>query len=291
MQFDGVVVPVITQFDEYGHVDTKGVAEFTDILVNQGVHGLVACGTTGEAYALTPDERHLVISTIMKTVAGRVPVLSGVGGMATNTALDHASLAKRMECAGLMLAAPAYSVPTDDELSTHAEIVINAAGLPTVLYDYPQRIGVQWTKEALAPLADHPLVLGIKEASGDLSRIDMLQENFAGRIEPVCGADVDSVVFFEKGVTSWIGGIGNALPKAHLGIMDPATRAEAHAAVKPLLANIESGRYIAKVKALMGLLGVPSNYTRGPVKPLEEDGVAQLRDLLEQAGDWAPKLA
>ena len=150
-----------------------------------------------------------------------------------------------------MLAAPAYSVPTQDELATHAETVINAAGLPTVLYDYPQRIGVQWNVEALTPLADHELVVGIKEASGDLSRIDMLQENFAGRIDPVCGADTDSVVFFEKGVTSWIGGIGNALPKAHLGILDPATRAQAHAAVTPLFGYIEEGRYIQKVKAFL----------------------------------------
>lgn len=290
MQFDGLIVPVITQFDEYGHVDAKGVAEFTEILIGHGVNGLVACGTTGEAYALTPDERHLVISTIQKQVAGRVPVLSGVGGMATNAALDQAALAKRLECDGLMLAGPAYSVPTDDELSTHVETVVNAAGLPTILYDYPARIGVSFTKEALMPLADHPLILGIKEASGDLSRIDMLQTNFAGRIDPVCGADVDSLAFFAAGVKSWIGGIGNALPKAHLGIMDPQTRQEAHAAVKPLLENIESGRYIAKTKALMGILGVPSNFLRGPLKPLDEKLTNELREQRERAGDWAPNL-
>ena len=291
MQFDGLIVPVVTQFDEYGHVDAKGVTEFTEILINKGVNGLVACGTTGEAYALSPEERHLVISTIKKAAAGRVPVLSGVGAMATNAALDQAALAKELECDGLMLAGPAYSLPTDDELATHAQIVINAAGLPTVLYDYPQRVGVQWTKEALDQVADNPLVIGIKEASGDLSRIDMLKQHFAGRIEPVCGADVDSVVFFEKGATSWIGGIANALPKAHFGIMDPATRAEAHAAVKPLLEYIESGRYIAKTKALMGILGVPSNFLRGPLKPLNSSEVDELRSLCEAAGKWAPKLA
>lgn len=290
MQFDGVLVPIITQFDETGHVDAKAVAEFTEILVGHGVDGLVACGTTGEAYALTPDERHLVTSTIIKVVNGRVPVLSGVGGMATNTALDHAHLAKRMECDGLMLAAPAYSVPTQDELGTHAETVINAAGLPTILYDYPQRIGIQWQEEALSKVADNPLVLGIKEASGDLSRIDMLQQKFAGRIDPVCGADTDSVVFFDKGVTCWIGGIGNALPKAHLGILNPETRAAAHAAVKPLFGYIEEGRYIQKVKALMGILGYESKNLRGPLKPCSQDEINKLRELVELAGEWAPKL-
>ena len=84
MQFDGLVVPAITQFDEAGQVNAKGVAEVTETLISHGVHGIVACGTTGEAYALTPDERHLVISTVMKQAAGRVPVLSGVGGYRRN---------------------------------------------------------------------------------------------------------------------------------------------------------------------------------------------------------------
>ncbi len=290
MQFDGLIVPVITQFDESGQVDVKALAEFVEIMLANGVQGLVACGTTGEAYSLSQDERELVISTVLKQTAGRVPVLAGVGGMATNIALDQAGLAKRLNCDGLMLAGPAYSLPTTDELATHFETVVNSAGLPTVLYDYPARVGVSVSKEVLEKIADNDLILGIKEASGDLSRIKMLKDNFAGRISPVCGADVDSVTFFEASATSWIGGIGNALPKAHLGIMDPATRTAAHTAVKPLLENIESGRYIAKTKALMGILGVPSNFLRGPLKPMEANQIAELEKQVEFAGEWAPKL-
>lgn len=290
MQFDGLVVPAITQFDETGQVDAKGVAEFTEVLISQGVHGIVACGTTGEAYSLTPDERHLVISTVMKQVAGRVPVLSGVGGMSTNTALDHASLAKRMNCDGLMLAGPAYSVPTEDELAAHLLTVVNAVKMQTVLYDYPARIGVSVTQNVLNQVADNEYIIGIKEASGDLSRIPMLQQNFAGRVEPVCGADVDSIVFMEAGVKSWIAGIANALPKAHLGIMDPNTRIAAHSAIKPLFEYIESGQYINKTKALMGILGVPANFLRGPLKSISAEQTNKLRELVDAAGEWAPKL-
>ncbi len=290
MQFDGLVVPAITQFDENGQVDAKGVAEVTEVLISQGVHGIVACGTTGEAYSLTPDERHLVISTVIKQANGRVPVLSGVGGMSTNTALDQASLAKRMNCDGLMLAGPAYSVPTEDELAAHLLTVVNAVKMPTVLYDYPARVGVSISHNVLNQVADNEYIIGIKEASGDLTRIPMLQNNFAGRIEPVCGADVDSVVFMEAGVKSWIAGIANALPKAHLGIMNPQTRSEAHSAIKPLFEYIESGQYINKTKALMGILGLPSNYLRGPLKPLGSAQTDKLRELAAQAGQWAPNL-
>jgi 4-hydroxy-tetrahydrodipicolinate synthase len=290
VQFDGLVVPAITQFDENGQVDAKGVAEVTEVLISQGVHGIVACGTTGEAYSLTPDERHLVISTVIKQANGRVPVLSGVGGMSTNTALDQASLAKRMNCDGLMLAGPAYSVPTEDELAAHLLTVVNAVKMPTVLYDYPARVGVSISQNVLNQVADNEYIIGIKEASGDLTRIPMLQNNFAGRIDPVCGADVDSVIFMEAGVKSWIAGIANALPKAHLGIMNPQTRSEAHSAIKPLFEYIESGQYINKTKALMGILGLPSNYLRGPLKPLGSAQTDKLRELAAQAGQWAPNL-
>ena len=77
---------------------------------------------------------------------------------------------------------------------------------------------------------------------------------------------------------------------AHLAILNPATRAEAYAAVKPLLANVESGRYIAKTKALMTILGVPSNITRGPLKPIDAAGMDELRALVDAAGKWAPSL-
>jgi dihydrodipicolinate synthase/N-acetylneuraminate lyase len=84
--------------------------------------------------------------------------------------------------------------------------------------------------------------------------------------------------------------MANALPKAHFGILDPATRQQAHAAVLPLLEHIESGRYIAKTKALMGLLGVPCASTRGPLSELEPAGVEELRSLVASAGEWVPSL-
>lgn len=290
MKLTGLHVPAITQFDANGEVDLTKTKEWVELLVQHGVNGVVAVGTTGEAYALSLDERLAVAKAVVDQVAGRVPVLAGVGGMATREAIKHAQIAKEAGADGLMVASPAYSVPTQDEIATHMLAVVDSVGMHSVLYDYPARIGVSIEAEALDKLADHKLIFGIKEASGDLSRIDMLKK-YEGRIDIVCGADLDSVKFFAAGATSWIAGAGNALIKAHLGIIDPATRDEAYAAVKPLLGHVEEGRYIAKTKALMTLLGVPSNNARGPLKPLEEAGIEELRSLLAQAGDWAPNLA
>lgn len=290
MKLNGLYVPVITQFDSAGEVELNRVQEWTELLLSHGVDGIVAVGTTGEAYALDLEERATVANAIVKQVGGRVPVLAGVGGMSTREAIAHALVGKNAGCDGLMIASPAYSVPTQDEIATHMRAVVDAAGIPAVLYDYPTRIGVSIDAEALDPIADHPLIVGIKEASGDLSRIEMLKK-YEGRIDIVCGADVDSVSFFAAGSTSWIAGAGNALPKAHLGILDPATRDEAYAAVKPILEFVESGRYIARTKALMTVLGVPSNNARGPLNPIEESSLDEIRALVEAAGEWAPKLA
>lgn len=290
MNLSGVHVPLITPFDNNGVVDTKAISHLVEVMIANGISGIVAAGTTGEAYALNFDERQTVTDTIRKQVNGRVPVLAGVGGMSTREAIKHAQLAVELKCDGLMVAAPAYVLPTPSELATHVTAVIAASKLPTVLYDYPARTGVPFDQESLDALADNEYVIGIKEASGDLDRIPMLKTYYAGRIEIVCGADADSPTFFDAGVTSWIGGMANALPKAHFGIMNPDTRQAAHAAVLPLLSHIESGRYIAKTKALMGLLGVPCAATRGPLLELEPGGIAVLADLVAQAGEWAPSL-
>ena len=291
MSFDGVYVPVITPFDHDGNIDRARLAEFTDILIDAGVDGLVAVGTTGEAYALTIDERHTVISTIVKQASGRVPVLAGVGGLSTNEALGQAALAKHLDTDGLMVAAPAYVLPTPDELAVHINAVVNAVGMTTCLYDYPARTGVSFTAETLDALADNPHIQGIKEASGDLSRVALLTDRYAGRIQIVCGADADSKYFMDRGVTSWIGGMANALPKAHRGILDDATREAAYTAVHPILEYIESGRYIAKTKALLGVLGFQTPNVRGPLLQATDVEVAELERLVALAGQWAPRLA
>ncbi|CAB4339458.1 unannotated protein [freshwater metagenome] len=291
MRFDGVWVPIITPFDEMGNVDRGKLADFVDIMIDQGVDGIVAVGTTGEAYALTIDERHAVISTVVKQTAGRVPVLAGVGGMSTTEAVDQAALGKRLGCQGLMVAAPAYALPTPDELAIHIKAVVSSVALPTALYDYPARTGTPFGIDVLDQLVGFDNINGIKEASGDLSRIATLTERFGDKLQIVCGADADCTTFMNAGVTSWIGGMANALPKAHSAIINADTREAAFNAVHPILEYIESGRYIAKTKALVSILGFETKAVRGPLQPATSQEIAELERLVEQAGEWVPRLA
>lgn len=290
MELTGVYVPVITPFDDSGRIDIVGLEPVLSSLIDAGVHGIVACGTTGEAYALSLEERRAVTTRIKEIVSGSVPVLGGVGGMSTDQALDHALLAKALELDGLMVAAPAYCLPTDKELGMHVSTVVKAAGMPTVLYDYPQRTGVSFSTEVLDHLTDEPLVIGIKEASGDLERVSMLIERYAGAIDVVCGADAAAPTFFDAGVRCWIGGIANLLPAAHVTMLDPAQRAQVHAAILPVLELIESGRYISKIKAGMAMRGLNVGVPRAPLAPLDSDSAQVLAKALDAAGSWAPFL-
>lgn len=294
MELSGVYVPVITPFDASGRVDSTRLASVLESLLAAGIHGIVACGTTGEAYALSLEERRAVTARTKEIVNGSVPVLGGVGGMSTDQALDHALLAKALELDGLMVAAPAYCLPTEHELTTHVNTVVAAAGLPTVLYDYPQRTGVSFTTDVLDHLAENPLVIGIKEASGDLERIPVLLERYAGAIDVVCGADAAAPEFFDAGIRCWIGGIANLLPQAHVAISDAALdapqRHEVHAAILPILDFIESGRYISKIKAGMAMRGLDIGAPRAPLATLEPVAGQTLEALLDAAGPWAPSL-
>ena len=286
----GIYVPLVTPFDEAGQINVKELRSLIGFMLDSGVTGFVAAGTTGEGYALSFDERRLILTTIVDRVAGAVPVIAGVGGMSTHEAIDQAVLAKRSGITGLMLAAPSYCLPTESELIPHVTSVVKAVELPTILYDYPARTGVCFTHSVLDSLASNELVIGIKEASGDLTRIEWLNSDFANDLAIVCGADLDSPVFLDAGAQCWIGGIANLLPAAHVAMLDPLQRAEVFAAISPILGFIESGNYNAKIKAGMNFLDANVGAPRAPIGSFtsNESGLAELTSLLTTAGKWAP---
>lgn len=286
----GIFVPLVTPCDEAGQVNVDELRRLIGFMLESGVAGFVAAGTTGEGYALSRDERRLVLTTIVDRVDGATPVLAGVGGMSTHEAIDQGILAKRAGANGLMLAAPSYCLPTESELAAHVTSVVKAVELPTVLYDYPARTGVSFTHQVLDAVAGNDLVIGIKEASGDLNRIQWLAADFGDQLAIVCGADLDSRVFFDAGVTCWIGGIANLLPAAHVAMLDPTQRDEVFAVIAPILGFIESGNYNAKIKAGMNSLGAHVGAPRAPLGSFEShvSGMAELESLLGNAGKWAP---
>ncbi|HEX6888033.1 MAG TPA: aldehyde dehydrogenase family protein [Candidatus Nanopelagicales bacterium] len=276
MTFPGVVVPLVTPFHPDGALDLDTVAPLVEFVLAGGVRGLVVAGTTGEGYALDLAERRAVLEAVQAAVAGRVPILVGVGGTATREALAQARLAAEAGADGLMVAAPAYVLPTPEELGEHVRAVLEAADLPAVLYDYPDRTGVPFTERALDLLAADPRVVGIKEASGDLTRVGRLRRRYGDALPIVCGSDTLAMRYFEKGVDSWIAGVANALPAEHVALLEAALADrtdEAWALQKrllPMVRSCERVHYIPKVRHALALRAVPVGPPRPPLVAVGE---------------------
>lgn len=291
--FPGVLVPLVTPTRDDGSVAPEVLPQLVEFVLAAGVSGLVVAGTTGEGYALDAPERALVLREVRSIAAGRVPVLVGVGGTATREAAAQASAAAEGGADGLMVAAPAYCLPTGGELGRHVLQVLQAAPLPTVLYDYPARTGVPFGVEALDVLAPHPLVVGIKEASGDLTRIAVLQQRYGDSLPVVCGSDTLALHYFEAGSDSWIAGFANALPAEHVELLTAVLRGDTPAArrveqrLAPILADVERDHYIARTRCALIARGLPVGPPRAPLEPLGPTDAEAMRGHLSVLGHTA----
>lgn len=288
--FSGVLVPLVTPFHADGSLALTVLPSLVEFLLDAGITGFVVAGTTGEGYALDLDERRAVLRSVMDIVRGRVPVLAGVGGTSTREAIVQAHAAAEAGVQGLMVAAPAYCLPTGAELGAHVQRVLAAVPLPTVLYDYPARTGVPFDVDALDVIAGNPLVVGIKEASGDLSRIPLLQARYGDDLPLVSGSDTLAMHYFVAGSDCWIAGYANALPAEHVEMLAAAQRGDITAGwavqerVTPILADVESGHYIARTKWSLIARGIPVGPPREPLHALGTDDAAAMKAHLAALG-------
>jgi len=292
-RFPGVIVPLVTPLRDDGSLALEVLPQLIDFVLDAGVTGLVVAGTTGEGYALSMDERALLLRSALDETAGRVPVLAGVGGTATREALAQAQLALESGVHGLMVAAPAYCLPTGPELGDHVLQVLRATRLPTVLYDYPARTGVQFDVDSLDLLVGHPLLVGIKEASGDLTRIAMLRERYGDDLSVVSGSDTLAMHYFESGSDCWIAGFANALPAEHVALLAATQRGDMSEGwamqhrMEPILTVVENDHYIARTRFALIARGIPVGAPRAPLQALGADDSAAMRAHLVELGHLA----
>lgn len=297
MSFPGVLVPLVTPFDDDGDLDLATVPALVEFVLAGGVSGLVVAGTTGEGYALDLDERASLMKAVRAAVVGRVPILVGIGGTSTRAALEQARQAAELDADGLMVAAPAYVLPTPEELGRHIAAVLDAADRPAVLYDYPDRTGVSFTERALDLVAADPRVVGIKEASGDLTRVGRLRRRYGDDLPIVCGSDTLAMRYFEKGVDSWIAGVANALPAEHVALLAAALGGRSadawawQAQLLPMARTCERVHYIAKVRHALALRGMPVGPPRPPLRPVTPSEAEEVATRLAIALGGSPDLS
>lgn len=289
MNLRGIYTPIVTPFDAGENVNFEVFQPLIEYLLSNGVTGLIPGGTTGEVYALSESERLEIFRRVKEIAGSGAALIAGTNSGATRDVVRYSQLAEKMGYDALMVAVPPYSRPTQRELLAHYRAVAASVGIPVILYNFPWRAGSEIGYEVLDGLTQVENVIGIKEASGDFSRLYEMILRYGDRYQIICGSDDQALDYFLWGSTSWIAGAASCAPRPHADVLDAALAGDFSAArahmrkLLPLMRNLESGSYIQKVKAGCELVGIPVGKPRQPLLPLPEADWLEFERIFKQA--------
>ncbi len=285
-RFEGIYTPVVTPYAADGSVNWDALAVVIDYLVEQGVHGLISGGSTGENYAQTVDERLQLARFTHERLKGRVPLVVGTGAMLTGDSIALASGARELGADAILLASPPYSVPTDRENALNALAIDKAADLPVMLYNYPHRTGTMMGEEFLDRAGRSRNFCGIKESSGDINRVHLLARDYP-HIQLGCGMDDQALEFFAWGAPFWVCGGSNFLPAEHVALYQAcviegnfAKGRRIMSALMPLMRVLEQGgKFIQTIKHGVTMNGIDAGVVRPPLRGLNKDDKRALEQV------------
>lgn len=287
MQLKGIYAPIVTPFNADESINYPVLEQLIEYLIQNKIAGLVPGGTTGEVYAFTEAERLDIFKFVKEKVNGRATLIAGTNSGATRDVIRYSQIAEEMGYDALMVAVPPYSRPNQRELLAHYEAVAKAVKIPIVLYNFPWRAGTEVSYEVMDGLLKYDHVIGIKEASGDMSRVYEFRLRYKDRYQMICGSDDQALDYFLWGTTSWIGGAASCAPLEHHNVLEAALNNDFVAArthmdkLLPLLRNMESGGYTQKVKVGCELRGIPVGKPRQPLLPLSAEDHAEFERIFK----------
>jgi 4-hydroxy-tetrahydrodipicolinate synthase len=280
---------LVTPFDDTGGLDREALGRLVAWQIDRGIDGLVPCGTTGEAATLSDDEKYEVVSVVVETAAGRVPVVAGCGTNDTRTTL---SAARRVNDAGadaLLVVTPYYNKPNRSGMIAHFEAVAGETGLPVVVYNVPGRTGQNLGADLTLRLAEIPGIVAVKEASADLEQIAAIIDRRPAGFAVLSGDDVLTLPTIALGAEGVISVVANEAPGEMSGLVAAASAGELgrarelHYRLMPVMgANFVETNPVP-VKTAMSLLGFCKPVFRPPLGSAEQRTVEVLRRALERA--------
>ncbi|MBL9099325.1 MAG: 4-hydroxy-tetrahydrodipicolinate synthase [Myxococcales bacterium] len=291
--FRGALTALVTPLRN-DRVDEPALVALVQRQLAAGIHGLVPCGTTGEASTLSTAEHLRVVELVVQTVAGRVPVLAGAASNDTREAIELARACKQLGATGTLQVTPYYNKPTQAGLAAHFTAIADASDLPLVVYNVPGRTGVDLLPETVADLARHPHIVGIKEATGDMVRAARIRELLPDpeRFDLLSGDDFTIFPFLALGGHGVISVTSNVAPHWISGLCDAAAAGrfdEArswHYKQLPLARALFGQPNPIPVKSALALLGRCTAEMRLPlvaIDPQSREGQA-LADALHSLG-------
>ncbi len=287
--FEGMATAIITPITEKG-IDYEAFARLIDWQIEEGINGLVVCGTTGESSTLSDEEHKEAIAFAVKQAAGRVPVIAGTGSNDTAYAINLTKFACEAGVDAVLTVTPYYNKATQKGLIAHFTAIADASTVPVILYNVPSRTGVNIAPKTVLELSKHPNIVAVKAASGDISQIAQMAHLCGDNIVIYSGNDDQTIPVMSLGGKGCISVLSNILPKQSVQMCkaffegDTKTAAQLQLKYLPLIDALFSEVNPIPVKAAMAKMGFCEDYLRLPLTPMEESAKKVLFEEMKKAG-------
>ena len=289
--FTGAGVAIVTPFHENGEVNYEKFAALVEFQIENGTDAIIVCGTTGEASTLSHEEHLDVIKYCVEKVAGRVPVIAGTGSNCTETAIYLSQEAEKYGVDGLLLVTPYYNKATQNGLYEHFKMIADSVKVPVILYNVPGRTGCNLAPATVVRLCkDVENIVGVKEASGNISQVAKLMSLADGCVDLYSGNDDQIVPILSLGGKGVISVLSNVAPKQTHDICAKYFEGDVAGSCKEQLRAIELCDALfcevnpIPVKKAVNLMGMEAGPLRRPLSEMEPENAAKLEKAMKNYG-------
>ena len=287
--FYGSIPALITPFRN-GALDIKSLESLVEWHVDEGSSGLVAVGTTGESPTLSHAEHRQVIEVVVKTVAGRIPVIAGAGLNNTSVSIDLINFASKIGANGALVVTPYYNKPNQKGLLNHYKLLNNSSELPIIIYNIPGRSVIDMTVGTMSKLAKLKNIVGVKDATGDVGRVSDTRAACGDNFIQLCGNDDIALGFNAHGGKGCISVIANVAPQLSAKFQSAMKNGDFKAALtlQDKLLPLHRATFLepnpCPIKFALEVLGKCTSEVRSPLMEIDQGTKDQMINALNHAG-------
>ncbi|NLL76525.1 MAG: 4-hydroxy-tetrahydrodipicolinate synthase [Clostridiales bacterium] len=289
--FTGAGVAIVTPFKENGEVNYEKFAELLEFQIKGGTDAIIVCGTTGEASTLTHEEHLDVIKYCVEKVNGRIPVIAGTGSNCTQTAIYLSTEAEKYGVDGILTVTPYYNKATQKGLFAHFKAIADSVKVPVILYNVPSRTGCNILPETVVKLCTEvDNIVGVKEASGNISQVTKLMSLADGKVDLYSGNDDQIVSLLALGAKGVISVLSNVAPKETHDICEKFFCGDVEGSRDLQLKAIELCDALfcevnpIPVKMALNLLNMEAGSLRMPLSDMDEANIPKLVKAMKNFG-------
>jgi 4-hydroxy-tetrahydrodipicolinate synthase len=288
-RFYGSFTALVTPFRD-GHIDEDALRAHVERQIEQGTHGLVPVGTTGESPTLSAEEHKRVVEICISQARRRIPVIAGAGSNSTVEAIEFARHAEKAGADGVLVVTPYYNKPSQEGLYQHYRAINDVIGIPIIIYNIPPRSVVDMSVETMARLYELKNIIGVKDATANLARVSLQRQMMGPDFLQLSGEDATALGFNAQGGRGCISVSSNVAPKLCADFQNATLKGDYQKALmlQDQLMPLHNAMFVepnpAPAKYALSLLGLMTDEVRLPLTPLSEKAHSVMRLALQQVG-------